>query len=92
MLTTKKLSTMPYTQAIVRNFDDTVIVLRSYATDVAVIENNKLRIYGLYSATTRKHIKAFCAEYANITDFSTIKMIVADSLNYDILTGEITYR
>lgn len=92
MLTTKKLSTMPYAQAFVRNFDDTVIVLRSYATDVAVIENNKLRIYGLYSATTRKHIKAFCSEYANITDFSTIKKIVADRLEYNILTGEITYR
>lgn len=91
MLTTKKLSTMPYAQAFVRNFDDTVIVLRSYATDVAVIENNKLRIYGLYSMTTRRHIKAFCAEYANIIDFSTIKKIVADRLEYDILTGEITY-
>ena len=92
MLTTKKLSTMPYAQATVRNFDDTVIVLRSYATDVAVIENNKLRIYGLYSMTTRKHIKAFCAEYAKITDFSTIKKIVNDRLEYDLLTGEITYR
>ena len=39
------------------------ILLQSYKTIVAEIENNVLKIYGWYSATTSKHIHDFCLLY-----------------------------
>lgn len=87
--TTTTLSAMPYAQAKVRKMDDGSIVLRSYYTDVASIDKNGwLTIYGLYSATTRKHIGAFVREYANI-DYQTAKRIYEDGYGYNIYTGEI---
>ena len=62
----KKLAKMPYAQAKVIIMDNGAIVLRSYYTDVALIQSDGwLSINGLYSATTRKHIGAFMREYAN---------------------------
>ena len=87
--TTTTLSVMPYAQAKVRKMDDGSIVLRSYYTDVASIDKNGwLTIYGLYSATTRKHIGAFVREYANIS-YQTAKRIYEDDYSYNIYTGEI---
>jgi hypothetical protein len=39
--------------------------------------------------TTRRHIKAFCKEYCGFDDFSLIKTIAAQNVDYDITTGEI---
>jgi len=35
------------------------LILRSYDTDVAHIENGKAIIHGTYSTTTKRHIKEF---------------------------------
>ena len=47
-----------YGKAKVRN-ENGKTILRSYDTDVAVIENGKPKVYGTYSSTTLKHIKEF---------------------------------
>ena len=47
-----------YGKAKVRNEGNRVI-LRSYDTDVAYIENGKAVISGTYSTTTLRHIKEF---------------------------------
>lgn len=51
-------------------------VLRSYNTDVAEIKDGKPVVYGLYSATTTRHIKAFLLE--NGFKAETSKQIMAD--------------
>ena len=89
MFTTTTLSAMPYAQAIIRKYENGVIVLISYSTPVAYIEaDGRLYIRGLYSATTRKHIGAFVREYANL-DYQTAKRIYEDGRGYNIHTGEV---
>lgn len=87
MYTVKKLSAIPYGQAKVI-ITDNEIRLISYQTTVACITDNWLEIYGLYSATTRKHISAFVREYANIS-YQAAKSLYLDNYKYDITTGEI---
>ena len=38
------------------------LILKSYSTDVAEIENGKAKVHGLYSATTTRHIKEFLSQ------------------------------
>ena len=85
----KKLREMPYAQATVIKYISGKIVLRSYETDVATITDGWLYICGLYSMTTRKHLKAFCKEYTPISDFQTIKAIAEQRLRYNLNTGEV---
>ena len=88
-MTIKKLTAMPYAQAHIEILDNGEIHLFSYVTLVASINSdNWLTIHGLYSRTTRKHIGAFCREYANC-DYSTAKTIYNDNLTYNIETGEV---
>lgn len=84
------LKTMPYAQAHVIIGNDK-ISLQSYNTIVAEIFGDKeLVIYGLYSMTTRKHIKAFVKEYIPFEiPFSTIKVLANYSLAMDLLTGTV---
>ena len=35
------------------------LTLRSYSTNVAVVEKDEARVFGTYSATTLRHIKEF---------------------------------
>ena len=87
-MTIKKLTRMPYAQAHVEIHDGT-ISLFSYVTLVADIDKDGwLTVYGLYSQTTRKHISAFCREYANC-DYQTAKQIYNDGYKYNIHTGEV---
>lgn len=52
-----------YRKAIVIDYDE-YAKLRSYDTIVATIENGVLyRVWNGYSATTMRHINAFCIEY-----------------------------
>ena len=89
MSTTNKLSAMPYAQATVIRMDNGNIILRSYYTDVALIQaDGWLSIKGLYSMTTRKHIGAFVKEYANIS-YQLAKKLFEDKLVYNIYTGEV---
>ena len=89
----KKLAKMPYAQAQVIFYDDGSVYLKSYQTIVAVINpNGWLEINGLYSATTRKHLKAFCSEYCGIDLFSTIRLLAKECMLYNIHTGEVIER
>ena len=88
-MTKTSFKTMPYAQATVIKYVSGKIVLRSYETDVATIIDGWLYICGLYSMTTRKHLKAFCKEYTHITEFQTIKAIAEQRLRYNLRTGEV---
>ena len=85
----KKLTKMPYAQAKVIIMDNGAIVLRSYYTDVSLIQSDGwLSINGLYSATTRKHIGSFMREYAN-SNYQLAKMLYENKMVYNIYTGEV---
>ena len=86
----KKLKTMPYAQAHIEIHNDTYYLF-SYVTLVATVryeEGEKwIKCYGLYSATTRKHISAFAKEHdLKFTDF---KEIEGRPWEMNMMTGEI---
>jgi hypothetical protein len=83
----RKLSNHPYANCEILNIEGGV-ALKSYQTIVATIENGVLRVHGLYSATTRRHIGAFVKEYANLA-YRTAKRLYEDGYGYNIYTGEI---
>lgn len=84
-----KLTFMPYAQASVIHLDNGAIQLKSYMTVVAEIDNDGwLRVFGLHSMTTRKHIGAFLKEYT-VFDFSTAKRIFENNEKINIFTGEL---
>lgn len=84
-----KLSAMPYAQAYAIKALDGSIGLVSYQTVVAAIDKDGwLRIGGLYSATTRRHIGAFVKEYAGIY-YQTAKQLYNNHCEMNIHTGEI---
>ena len=79
----EKLKSMPYAQAhIERGFNHVTLV--SYATPVAKITGGVLVVYGLYSATTRKHISAFARQFG--MDYSIAKKCYTDGVGFDMLT------
>lgn len=54
-----------YGKANTRTTTDGAIILTSYTTDVAKIVNGKLvRLWDDWSATTQRHINAFCELYS----------------------------
>lgn len=86
----KTLKSMPYAQAKVIINPMGTTLLQSYNTFVAAIGGNEwLTINGLYSMTTRKHLKAFCKEYCGFDDFSLIKHIANNPIEYNFKTGEV---
>ena len=86
----KKLTKIPTGQAKVIIFDDGGISLISYETSVVHISANKfLTVYGLYSATTRKHISAFMAEYAAPLNYYDAKKAYEGKYSINIETGEV---
>lgn len=87
-ITIKKLSAMPYAQAHVEYIDDENVYLWSYNTLVAEITNGWLKINGLYSATTRRHIGAFMCEYVR-GSYQLAKQLYYDRKSLDITTGEV---
>ena len=86
----KKLKSMPYAQAHIEVIDNKQYLF-SYYTLVATIEVDKenkwIRCYGLYSATTRKHISAFARE--NGLTYQDFKGIAGMEYELNIETGEI---
>lgn len=80
----RNLKYIPYGQAKVIITDNGVITLRSYATDVARIQDGFLIVYGLYSRTTIRHISAFVKEYVAGADYYTAKKCYTDNLIYRI--------
>lgn len=63
------------------------LALYSYTTRVAEVQNGWLRIKGLYSMTTRKHISWFMRELG--FDYQTAKRLYEDDKEMNIYTGEV---
>ena len=84
---TRSLELMPYAQAKVRITDNSTAILVSYVTEVASIDSEGwVRVRGLYSATTRRHISAFAREYRS--SYAAFKRCYVEKLTYNIYTGE----
>lgn len=94
-MTIRVLKEMPYAQAHIREYENEIYLI-SYTTLVAEIKadqdgNRWLKVNGLYSPTTKRHIMAFVKEYCEYNvDFYTIKTIVADKMAICLDTGELT--
>lgn len=84
---TRTLELMPYAQAKVRITDNSTAILVSYVTEVASVDcEGWVRVRGLYSATTRRHISAFAREYR--ASYAAFKRCYEQNLTYNIYTGE----
>ncbi len=86
----EKLKTMPYAQAHTETIDG-VQYLFSYRTLVATYRKDNdgtwIRCYGLYSASTRKHISAFARQ--NGLTFKDFKDIANEDYELNVDTGEV---
>jgi hypothetical protein len=83
----KKLTAHPYAQAFVE-INETGTYLWSYRTLVVEVEDGWVKVNGLYSATTRRHIGAFMKEYCQLT-YQTAKMLYEDNYTLNLHTGEV---
>lgn len=78
----------PFASAGVK-FDEHGTHLYSYTTHVATIDpDGWLHVYGLYSATTRKHIGYFLKEYACGTYYSVARTCYDTNQEYNYRTGK----
>jgi len=63
------------------------LALYSYTTKVAEVRDGWLRIFGLYSMTTRRHIGWFMRELGK--DYQLAKQLYEDGMTMNIYTGEV---
>lgn len=63
--------------------------LISYHTKVLIIKDGVLFCTGLYSATTRRHIGWWLAEYCPKFTYHDIKQLYLDNMAVNIYTGEV---
>lgn len=86
----KKLNAMPYAQAHIEIMDNTYYLF-SYTTLVAVVryadDGRWVKCYGLYSATTRKHISAFAREHG--LTYQDFKRLAYQDYEMNMDTGEV---
>lgn len=87
---TRKLAKIPYGQAAVRILPARISLI-SYATEAACIIGEWVYVNGLYSATTRRHLSAFAAEFCN-TNYYTLKKCYEQRLKFNVRTGEFAER
>lgn len=86
----KRLANAPYAQAGVRIDVHGSVELWSYNTKVIVIDpHGWLTCTGTYSATTRKHIGFFVAEYAPMLRYKDVKLCYEENVTMNIYTGEV---
>lgn len=92
-MTTKKLAYLPYGQAHIENDDNGEVRLVSYVTTVVTVSpEGWVKVRGLYSRTTRRHIGAFFREMFGLA-YQTARRLYDDDMEYNHLTGEIrTYE
>lgn len=84
----KKLAKMPYANAHVEIERDGTITLVSYTTPVVIIQGDGwMRVRGLYSMTTRRHISRFMDEYTD-HNFCFAKTLYENGEEYNVKTGE----
>lgn len=85
----ERLKYCPYGQCGMAKSSDGAIHLISYHKLVASISRDGwFMCYGLYSATTRKHIGAFLKEYAPNLTYHDAKHCYEEGLQMHIHTGE----
>lgn len=93
-LSARPLSRMPYAQASVAEYPSKIALI-SYKTLVAEIRRDAngawLRVYGLYSATTRRHISAFMREFGMGNDYRVARMCAEMGHWYNLETGEVVW-
>lgn len=90
-MTIRKLARMPYAQAHVEIDDEDNIYLFSYNTLVCELTHDHiLSCFGLYSATTRKHIGAFMREFTDF-DYYMAKNAYLEKYSISLETGEIIF-
>lgn len=83
----KKFEEHKQAQAQVNYYDDGSFALQSYSTIVAFVDPyGWLRIHGLYSRTTIKHLSWFARMIG--TSYQTCKTLLADNMEMNIHTGE----
>lgn len=86
----KRLREMPHAQCGVRIDEHGAITFVSYDTEVITIDpHGWLTCTGTYSATTRKQIGKFLAEYAPNLRYQDAKTCYEDNVTMNIYTGEI---
>lgn len=89
----RPLKEMPYAQACVRTYDNGMIVLQSYKTDVIYIVNDWMTVTGIYSRTTIRHISAFMKEISAKYDvnlsYYTAKACWQGNYRMNLTTGEV---
>lgn len=76
-----------YAQCGVIHYTNGDLTLRSYSTDVVIIEGGWLRCTGIYTRTTIKHIGWFMRELG--FTYYTAKSLWEDGLKMNIETGEV---
>ena len=64
------------------------LALYSYTTKVAEVRDGWLRVFGLHSMTTRRHIGWFMREIGGFT-YQLAKQLYEDNKLFNIYTGEI---
>lgn len=64
------------------------LLLVSYTTPVAKLQDNWLTVYELHSQTTRRHIGWFMREIGNFS-YQLAKQLVEDNKSFNIVTGEV---
>ena len=83
----ERLRDMPSAQAGIR-YTENGIQLVSYETIVAEIKNNWIRIYGMFSRSTGKHIKAFLNQFTPFHDgYYFAKSLAKSQKEYSLITG-----
>ena len=84
---TKKFDGHEAAQACINYYADGTIALQSYKTIVAEIApGGWLKVNGLYSDTTRRHIGWFMERFG--FTFQLAKQILTDNMLFNIFTGE----
>lgn len=85
---TMKIAGHESAQVCINLYNDGSIALQSYATIVAEINKDGwMKINGLYSATTRKHLGWFGKMYG--VSYQEIKSFYINDYIYNINTGEV---
>lgn len=85
----RPLAAMPYAQARIKKNVFGGYYLVSYETTVLHLSHNGwLHVFGLYSATTRRHISAFMKEMTSL-DYQTAKRCYENGWDINVNTGEI---
>ena len=83
----ERLRDMPSAQAGII-YTENGVQLVSYETIVAEIRNNWIRVYGMFSRSTGKHIKAFLNQFTPFHDgYYFAKKLAESKKEYSLITG-----